>query len=886
MRQIFSLLCFVVCCLLSSTASAQIYSISETVALGIAQKQFQGQDVDYYIQENSDSLNWVIFVDAEPMKGWQHDCYLLSIPKTSTTPGYATTPKSKVALKLPPKGNFKPLLVKNRYGTNANATPRVSKIVESNGPSSSAAQWTYAIILSGGVSKISNYERYWNDCSFIYQTLVNRYGVPKDNIVPLMSDGNDPAEDMSSYTGYKSQPLDLDFDGVDEITLSASKANLQASLASIKSKIQKDDQLFFFVIDHGGTTDYNTNSYICLWNYERLFDYELASMLDPFTSDSVNVNVVLGQCYSGGFIDNLTKVGCVIATASTGAEPSWACTRIPYDEFVYQWTSAVNGATHDGISVNADTDNNHRITMEEAFTYAKSHDSRNESPQYISTPLSIGEDMAFNNIPEPVDIYIKDNPEDTGKEPNMTTNEFWKSPSIWVRNQPDSIEQHENPYFALDHVTAFVYVKIHNRGKEDYTGGKYLHVYWAQASTGLTAKAWKGREVYRVSDTSEPFLTGGVIEPKHIDSITAGGSRLVQVRWSLPNSLENYPEGNFHYCLLAKILDTPYDDGYQEGVTYFDLRGSNDQAQKNVTIIKKKDVNKGFNVFVRNILSSQKNYTLELIPQTESDAMIYSYANVEMNMSSKVYDAWERGGCQGDELELPQNSSNSTDARRVRLMSPNSKVRNINLKANEFDIVTLKFDFKQCPLFSSTYTFDLIQKDEDGNIVGGETFIVESPGRASGSIVIVPDPFMPGIIQLNAVNPECTSYRWENSNGDTLGDGPSLTVSPMATDTKYTVFGINNEGELAEGSITIDAIKGIRKATWQEGSIKVVLHEEAPDNAHITISSIINGTVITSVPVRKGDSDILISLPNIPDGSYTVSYLQGENIIDSLKISK
>lgn len=389
MRKIFSLLCFVVCCLLSATASAQIYSISETVALGIAQKQFQGQDVDYYIQENRDSLNWVIFVDAEPLKGWQHNCYLLSIPKTSTVPGYATTPKSKIALKLLPRGNFKPLLVKNRYGTNANATPRVPKIVESNGQSSSAAQRTYAIILSGGVSKISNYERYWNDCSFIYQTLVNRYGVPKDNIVPLMSDGNNPAEDMISYTGYKSQPLDLDFDGVDEITLSASKANLQASLASIKSKIQKDDQLFFFVIDHGGSTDNNTNS-----------------------------------------------------------------------------------------------------------------------------------------------------------------------------------------------------------------------------------------------------------------------------------------------------------------------------------------------------------------------------------------------------------------------------------------------------------------------------------------------------------------YRWENSNGDTLGDGPSLTVSPMATDTKYTVFGVNNEGELAEGSITIDAIKGIRNATWQEGSIKVVLHEEAPDNSHITISSIINGTVITSIPVMKGDSEILISLPNIADGSYTVSYLQGENIIDSLKISK
>ena len=62
----------------------------------------------------------------------------------------------------------------------------------------------------------TNYERYWNDCSFIYQTLVNKYGVPKENVYPIMSDGNNPAADMRSISGtYLSQPLDLDNAGVD-----------------------------------------------------------------------------------------------------------------------------------------------------------------------------------------------------------------------------------------------------------------------------------------------------------------------------------------------------------------------------------------------------------------------------------------------------------------------------------------------------------------------------------------------------------------------------------------------------------------------------------------------------------------------------------------------
>ena len=210
-------------------------------------------------------------------------------------------------------------------------------------------------------------------------------------------------------------------------------------------------------------------------------------MLEPFTSKFVNVNIVLGQCFSGGFNDNLKKVGCVVASASTGSESSWACSDIPYDEFVYQWTCAVNEATHRKVSVKSDADNNGRVTMEEAFIYAKDKDMVSaEHPMYTSTPISVGEDLAFTHLAPAVDLYMKDNPEDTGKEPNLTTDEFWKSPSIWVRNQNDSIYEHQNPEYSSTHQMSYIYVRIYNRGKEKYNGkGKWIIVYWAQASTGI-----------------------------------------------------------------------------------------------------------------------------------------------------------------------------------------------------------------------------------------------------------------------------------------------------------------------------------------------------------------------------------------------------------------
>jgi hypothetical protein len=732
---------------------------------------------------------------------------------------------------------------------------------------------------------MSNYERYWNDCSFIYQTLVNQYDVPKDNIFVAMSDGTDPADDMRCQSGkFKSQPLDLDNDSIDDIQYAATKENVKEILSTLSDKLSEDDHLFFYVIDHGGRGA--KSSYICLWDGEKLYDYELADLLAPLSEKYVNVNVVLGQCYSGGFVEDLKSINCVVATASDEEENSYSCSDIPYDEFVYQWTCAINGATHDQMVVNADADNNGAVTMDEAFDYAKLNDRNdNEHPKYSSIPQSIGEDLAFNRIAQATDLYIKDNEEDTGKEPNMTINEFWKSPSICVRNEDDGIFEHQNPEYSSDHQMVYIYVRIHNRGKKDYTGGKFIQIYWAQASTGLTTKAWKGREIYKDENSSSQYATGGALEAKYIDSIPAGGYRDVKLRWALPNLLEEYPEGNFHFCLLGKIMDTPYDDGYKDGVTYFNIRGSNDQAQKNVTIIRKKDVNKGFNVYVRNLFSTQKAYTLELIPQTETDSEIYSLANVEMTMSPKVYTAWENGGFQYEDLELSSSLSNSTDLRKVRLLSPKSKIKSITLQGNEFDVVTLKFDFSEYSSVSKTYSLDLIQKDEDGNVVGGETFIVESPTLTLKPVLIESKAITPNHIQLNADSSDFTSYVWKDQTGKKIGEGSSITVSPETNNLKYTVIAMNEDGEIAEDSISLATINGIKSVLLESGNIDISLKEGASSNSYMSISSIEKGTVVTRESLARGESKISVNIADWNSGIYIVTYYVDDIVVDSRKIN-
>lgn len=73
MKAKFTLFCLMMCCLLTTTALAQTHSVSQEEALSIAQQQFQGKDVDYFILQGGSKATWTIFVDAEPMKGWEHE---------------------------------------------------------------------------------------------------------------------------------------------------------------------------------------------------------------------------------------------------------------------------------------------------------------------------------------------------------------------------------------------------------------------------------------------------------------------------------------------------------------------------------------------------------------------------------------------------------------------------------------------------------------------------------------------------------------------------------------------------------------------------------------------------------------------------------------------
>lgn len=61
----------------------ELEDVSQERALEMVKDAFFNKDVDYYLC--TDSVDkWTFFVDAEPLKGWEHKCFIATIPKLAT----------------------------------------------------------------------------------------------------------------------------------------------------------------------------------------------------------------------------------------------------------------------------------------------------------------------------------------------------------------------------------------------------------------------------------------------------------------------------------------------------------------------------------------------------------------------------------------------------------------------------------------------------------------------------------------------------------------------------------------------------------------------------------------------------------------------------------
>jgi len=244
----------------------------------------------------------------------------------------------------------------------------------------------YALLYSGGINSYNAKSRYWNDLKFMYKTLKSKYGYTDNQIVVVYKDG--VAADAEMTVDY-----------------AASQTGLKNAIDFLRTKVTSGSDFFFFITNHGG--GYNTAEGV---NYSGVTDAAPLDETDAYkydetvfyynetnntiTDDSLAVFLnrvssltsgnkmvaVLEPCFSGGLIRDLRGANHIVISAANEFQFSWGGGPGNHDIFSYYFTCALNGADHTGVAVDADTNDDGKVSILEAFIYARHHDTADEEP--------------------------------------------------------------------------------------------------------------------------------------------------------------------------------------------------------------------------------------------------------------------------------------------------------------------------------------------------------------------------------------------------------------------------------------------------------------------------------------------------------------------------
>jgi hypothetical protein len=267
----------------------------------------------------------------------------------------------------------------------------------------------YAVLISGGIRASNAYTRYWNDLKLVYSILINNYSYSPSRITVIYKNGVGEDSDMP-------------------VNYSATVANVTTALNDIAGNITNTQTLFIFTTNHGSgfwptdpdnyynygglqdtngdepETGYSEQAYgedfnhdgdtqdtypaqdeaLNLYFNEKMRDDDFAALLDNISSNKTIV--VMEQCFSGGFIHDLSGSNRIILTACNEIQPSWSAdTEGSFDEFAFHFCAAINTG-----NTGADANSNGRVSMLEAFNFASQQDSRSEQCLYDDNGDGVG----------------------------------------------------------------------------------------------------------------------------------------------------------------------------------------------------------------------------------------------------------------------------------------------------------------------------------------------------------------------------------------------------------------------------------------------------------------------------------------------------------------
>ncbi|NJB87287.1 hypothetical protein GGR26_003067 [Lewinella marina] len=302
--------------------------------------------------------------------------------------------------------------------------------------------------------------------------------------------------------------------------------------------------------------------------------------------------------------------------------------------------------------------------------------------------------------PAEPDLWSADTHDDTGAEPNPSTEAMYHSADIWVRNSDDGFlnQEHQNPVYRPGGEPNYVYVRVRNRGCGGSASGTN-HLYWAKAGSGVSWPApWDGNVI-------TPALMGAPIGSQPV-TVDGGEFTILQYEWVVPNpdDYASIPGDKSHFCLLARTEEPGGMTFPETGNLYANVQNNNNIVWKNVSVGDEDPATGGFvaQVLVGNYGEEFSLASLQFsLPQREVRSL-FDYGIVTLEMG-ELFGVWEDNGMEGQDVIVSGPTT-------VELLSPRATLMNLPLEPGQLFPVEVRFLPHPNPP-NAVFTLNMTQAD-------------------------------------------------------------------------------------------------------------------------------------------------------------------------------
>ena len=662
-----------------------------------------------------------------------------------------------------------------------------------------------------------------------------------------MSDGKDPGADITMEdNSVVSSLLDLDGDGTDDIDYAATKENIKAVFSRLSNRIYSRDHLLVFIVGHGYK---DKASYISLWgNEDNLYPQELSDYVKDIKAGYITF--VLGQCFSGGFIDALKADNRLILVACGKDEKSWTRPDIPYDEFVSLFTSALSHVNIFDEEVDADYDKDGVVTLLEAYRYAEENDGYNdgdfsfggvrEHPMASYLAGTNIEDLSLSYIPNPVELIFSDG-SGQGKAP-------WATDAIALSPESDGMDWTNSNSDFSQSTDKSVVLKVRNRGVLPYDkANKSVSLYWSEAFYGTVSDSWQWDTPSSDDYSCGMFATApldGTILPGREASVTL--------------------EKKFDKKTAGQISSDNVGLNYRAVIYDTDKGVADRKATSVLKSVQAATYGNERNVFLANHDGAPVSYSLRFNVTGKEGDDLFRKAEIDFRSSGITSHRYTLDGVKED----------AANSGTFIVEGNGAEISGINMEAGECLATSLGCSFYADEAIPDTSFYNVavsVTDDATGKCVGGENFIVRSLPRKV--LDIVPESYIyNGSFYLSlSERSERASCRWFDPDGRYVGEGFTLGVGKEPVRGEYTV----RAQSLKDGAVVYKRI-GLY-GNYMDKSIKL---DRTASRIFISFKTPLQEDVdvIVSTPMVKGQTTHLEK----GKSNYTVRYTTMGNMSEAI----